>query len=125
MTSKDSFRPYPTHGWLRVTTTHSLGTTWIAPLLGEFPARHPEARGELLLSNDKLDIIAGEIDVALRVGRLANSNLAARTLNVFRCGLHDAELRRSIRRAAAFRRPDRPHWGPRVLSSKRQIMAER
>src|SRR6187549_296050 len=25
-------------GWLRVTATHSLGTTWIAPLLGEFRA---------------------------------------------------------------------------------------
>jgi DNA-binding transcriptional LysR family regulator len=75
-------------GWLRVTATHSLGTTWIARLLGEFRARHPEVRVELLLSNDKLDIIAGEIDVALRVGKLADSNLAARKLTVFRTAVY-------------------------------------
>lgn len=75
-------------GWLRVTATHSLGTTWIAPLLGEFHARHPEVRVELLLSNDKVDIIAGEIDVALRVGKLADSNLAARKLTVFRTAVY-------------------------------------
>jgi DNA-binding transcriptional LysR family regulator len=75
-------------GWLRVTTTHSLGSTWIAPLLGEFHARHPEVRVELLLSNEHLDIIAGEIDVALRVGTLADSNLLARRLSVLRSSVY-------------------------------------
>ena len=70
-------------GWLRVTTTHPLGNIWVAPLLSEFHARHPDVRVELLLSNDNLDIIAGEIDVALRVGTLPDSNLAARRLAVF------------------------------------------
>jgi DNA-binding transcriptional LysR family regulator len=45
-------------------------------------------RVQLLLSNDKLDIIAGEIDVALRVGKLADSNLAARKLTVFRTAVY-------------------------------------
>jgi DNA-binding transcriptional LysR family regulator len=75
-------------GWLRVTAPYSLGTTWIAPLLGEFHARHPEVRVELILSNDQLDIIAGEIDVALRVGVLADSNLVARKLSVFRTAVY-------------------------------------
>jgi DNA-binding transcriptional LysR family regulator len=75
-------------GWLRVTTTHSLGSTWIAPLLGEFHARHPDVRVELLLSNEHLDIIAGEIDVALRVGTLADSNLVARRLSVLRSSVY-------------------------------------
>lgn len=75
-------------GWLRVTTTHSLGATWIAPLLGEFHARHPDVRVELLLSNEHLDIIAGEIDVALRVGTLADSNLVARRLSVLRSSVY-------------------------------------
>jgi DNA-binding transcriptional LysR family regulator len=73
---------------LRVTTTHALGATWIAPLLGEFHARHPQVRVELLLSNDHLDIIAGEIDVALRVGTLADSNLLARKLSVLRAAVY-------------------------------------
>jgi DNA-binding transcriptional LysR family regulator len=75
-------------GWLRVTTTHALGATWIAPLLGEFHARHPQVRVELLLSNEHLDIIAGEIDVALRVGTLADSNLLARRLSVLRAAVY-------------------------------------
>ena len=75
-------------GWLRVTTTHSVGTTWIAPLLGEFHARHPEVRVELLLSNEHLDLIAGEIDVALRVGTLADSNLVVRRLSVLRTAVY-------------------------------------
>jgi DNA-binding transcriptional LysR family regulator len=75
-------------GWLRVTTTHSLGTTWIAPLLSEFHAHHPDVRVELLLSNEQLDIIAGEIDVALRVGTLADSNLVARRLSVLRTAVY-------------------------------------
>ncbi|MES2491022.1 MAG: substrate binding domain-containing protein, partial [Pseudomonadota bacterium] len=75
-------------GWLRVTTTHSLGSTWLAPLLGEFHARYPEVRVELLLSNELVDIIAGEIDVALRVGTLADSNLIARKLSVLRSSVY-------------------------------------
>src|SRR3546814_8568914 len=75
-------------GWLRVNATHAVGNFWIAPLLGEFHARHPEVRVELLLSNDNLDIIAGEIDVAMRVGTLADSNLAARRLSVLHTAVY-------------------------------------
>ncbi|MEO8643798.1 LysR family transcriptional regulator [Pseudomonas sp.] len=75
-------------GWLRVTASHPVGNTWVAPLLSEFHARHPDVRVELLLSNDQVDIIAGEIDVAMRVGTLADSNLAARKLAVFRTAIY-------------------------------------
>src|SRR5690606_32425664 len=44
-------------GWLRVTAPYSLGIERIAPLLGEFHARHPEVRVEMLLSNEPLDLI--------------------------------------------------------------------
>src|SRR5688572_16979497 len=71
-------------GWLRITAPYSVGITWIAPLLGEFHARHPEVRVEMLLSNESLDLIAKEIDVALRVGNLPDSSLQARRLAVFR-----------------------------------------
>lgn len=71
-------------GWLRFTAPYSVGITWIAPLLGEFHARHPEVRVEMLLTNEPLDIIDKEIDVALRVGNLPDSSLVARRLAVFR-----------------------------------------
>jgi DNA-binding transcriptional LysR family regulator len=71
-------------GWLRFTAPYSIGIDKIAPLLGEFHARHPEVRVEMVLSNESLDLIDKEIDVALRIGNLPDSNLIARRLAVFR-----------------------------------------
>jgi DNA-binding transcriptional LysR family regulator len=71
-------------GWLRYTAPYSVGINWIAPLLGEFHARHPEVRVDMLLTNDNVDIIDRELDVALRVGALPDSNFVARRLAVFR-----------------------------------------
>src|SRR3546814_919297 len=71
-------------GWLRVTAPYSLGIERIAPLLGEFHARHPEVRVEMMLSNEQVDLIDKEIDVALRLGSLPDSNLVARKLAVLR-----------------------------------------
>jgi len=79
-------------GWLRITAPYSIGITWIAPLLGEFHARHPEVRVEMLLSNEPLDLISKEIDVALRVGALPDSNLAARRLSVIRTQVYASPL---------------------------------
>ena len=53
-------------GWLRFTAPYSAGVIWIAPLLGEFRARYPEVRVEMILTNETLDLIDKEIDVALR-----------------------------------------------------------
>ncbi|MGH8031236.1 MAG: LysR substrate-binding domain-containing protein [Luteimonas sp.] len=71
-------------GWLRFTAPYSMGITWIAPLLGEFHALHPEVRVEMLLNNEPVDLIEREIDVALRIGDLPDSNLVARRLALFR-----------------------------------------
>lgn len=71
-------------GWLRFTAPYSIGIDKIAPLLGEFHARHPEVRVEMVLSNEPLDLIGGEIDVALRIGNLPDSNLVARRLGSLR-----------------------------------------
>lgn len=76
-------------GWLRVTAPYSVGITWIAPLLGEFHARHPEVRVEMMLTNEPLDLVAGEIDVALRIGHPSDSSLlVARRLGTFRTQLY-------------------------------------
>ena len=69
-------------GWLRFTAPYSLGIDKIAPLLGEFHMRHPEVHVEMILANEPLDLIGGEIDVALRIGDLPDSTLVARKLGV-------------------------------------------
>ena len=71
-------------GWLRFTVPYSLGITWIAPLLGEFHAQYPEIQLDMHLGNEKLDLIGGEADLALRVGALPDSNLVARKLGSLR-----------------------------------------
>ena len=71
-------------GWLHFTAPYSIGIDKIAPLLGEFHARHPEIRIDMVLSNEPLDLIGGEIDVALRLGALPDSNLVARRLGTLR-----------------------------------------
>ncbi|MBA8889928.1 DNA-binding transcriptional LysR family regulator [Dokdonella fugitiva] len=79
-------------GWLRVTAPYSIGITWVAPLLGEFYALHPELRVELVLTQEPLDLIAKELDVGLRVGNLPDSNLAARRLSVFRTQVYASPI---------------------------------
>jgi len=71
-------------GWLRVTAPYSFGISRITPLFGEFQARYPEIRVEILLTNDRIDLIDKEIDVALRIGPLVDNHLVARRLAVFR-----------------------------------------
>lgn len=71
-------------GWLRVTAPQSFGVNWIAPHLSEFFQRYPEVRIDLDLSNEPLDLIGKEIDVAVRFGKLTDSGLVARRLTVFR-----------------------------------------
>lgn len=71
-------------GWLRFTVPYSIGITWIAPLLGDFQAQYPEILLDMHMGNEKLDLIAGEADLALRVGTLPDSNFVARKLGSLR-----------------------------------------
>lgn len=71
-------------GWLRITAPYSLGIERIAPLLGEFHALHPDVRVEMLLTNEALDIIDKELDIALRIGALPDSTFVARSLATLR-----------------------------------------
>ena len=69
-------------GWLRVTTPPSFGMKVIAPLLPEFRARYPDVRIDLVLSHQNLDLVARDIDLAIRMGALQDSAMAARKLGV-------------------------------------------
>src|SRR6186713_1192664 len=71
-------------GWLRVTAPYSFAISRITPLFGEFQARYPEVRVEMVLTNEQLDLIDKEIDLALRIGQPRDTSLVARRLGVFR-----------------------------------------
>ncbi|MGB3394449.1 MAG: LysR family transcriptional regulator [Stenotrophomonas sp.] len=67
-------------GLLRMNVPLSFGRCFVAPLIPDFCLRHPEVTVELGLSDAELDVIAGNWDLAIRIGRLADSPLQARKL---------------------------------------------
>jgi LysR family transcriptional regulator, regulator for bpeEF and oprC len=78
-------------GWLKITAPYTLSETTLTPILLEFRQRYPEVRLDLTLSNERIDILENEIDVALRVGPLADSTLVARRLAVYRSQIYASE----------------------------------
>lgn len=71
-------------GWLRVTAPFTLCTEFVSALIRDFRTLYPEVKIDLVLSNDRLDLVAHQIDVALRVGPLPDSSLVARPLARYR-----------------------------------------
>jgi DNA-binding transcriptional LysR family regulator len=70
----------PPSGPLRVTAPSAFGVTVLAPLAAEFSVRHSGVTLELLLTDRYLDLVAENIDLALRVGALGDSRLIQRRL---------------------------------------------
>ncbi len=67
-------------GVLRVTAPGELGRLRIAPLVAAFQQRHPQLTVQLVLTDTVVDLLAADIDVAVRIGNLADSTMIAREL---------------------------------------------
>lgn len=67
-------------GRLRVTAALSHGRLCVVPLLGQFAALYPHILIDIALTDTLVDIAAGQADVAVRFGPLADSMLMARKL---------------------------------------------
>jgi DNA-binding transcriptional LysR family regulator len=67
-------------GTLRVAAPVLFGATWLTPMAASFMQRWPEIEVELVLSERKADLIADQLDLAIRVGELPDSSLRARRL---------------------------------------------
>ena len=71
-------------GRLRVHLPAAYGRYRIAPLLASFLRRHPLIRLETIYDDAYVDMVEAKIDLALRVGKLANTQLAARRVGTMR-----------------------------------------
>lgn len=68
-------------GVLRASLRITAGTTVVVPALPKFLARYPDLELDLALTDERSDLIANNIDVALWLGALPDSEIVARRLS--------------------------------------------
>jgi DNA-binding transcriptional LysR family regulator len=64
-------------GRLRVTVSNAFGMRRLSPLLPAFCMAHPALDLDLVMTEAPVDLIAGRVDVAVRLGNLRDSSLIA------------------------------------------------
>ena len=74
----------PVHGLLRLTAPVQFGRRHMAPIVGRFLDAHDGVEVELILNDRNIDLIEEGIDIALRIGPLADSSLLARPVGQVR-----------------------------------------
>ena len=74
-------------GRLRITAPVSLGTEVLAPALARFQASAPDVVLDVTLTDRNVDLIDEGIDVAFRVGNIADSPIISRPLGPYRMAL--------------------------------------
>ncbi len=67
-------------GDLRVTSTVTFGTVWLAPRLKEFMELYPDIRISLVVDDHELDLSMREADVAIRMWKPTQSDLVQRKM---------------------------------------------
>jgi DNA-binding transcriptional LysR family regulator len=67
-------------GTLRVSTSVAFGRRVLTPLMLQFMRQHPQLQVDLSFDDRYVNLVEQGIDVALRMGRLADSQLGARYL---------------------------------------------
>jgi len=67
-------------GTLRISTNAAFGRTCMLPHLDEFFRIYPDINLDLLFDDDYVDLVKQGIDLAIRVGPLADSSLIARKI---------------------------------------------
>ena len=77
-------------GRVRITAPGDLGHWLLAPILVRFAMRYPEVHLEVSLTQRLVDLVQEGFDLALRVGKLADSRLVARPLGLIRAGVFAA-----------------------------------
>ena len=74
----------PVRGVLRITTPVQFGRRHVAPIVSAFLNEYPDVRVELSLHDRNLDLIEEGLDLAVRIGALADSSLVARQVGSVR-----------------------------------------
>ncbi|MBN3764070.1 LysR family transcriptional regulator [Burkholderia sp. Ac-20365] len=103
-------------GKLRVSAAVCFARLHIVPRLPAFLEQHPDLDLELVLDDRNIDLVEEGIDVALRMGELADSNMTARRIAIAR--------RRVLATPAYFERHGMP-GAPAELLAHRAVVYTR
>lgn len=71
-------------GMLRLTAPFDYGVDVVVPAIAAFTKRYPACKVDAILTDQTLDIMSGNIELAIRVGWLAETSLQARKIGSFR-----------------------------------------
>ncbi len=74
----------PVRGLIRVAASVPFGRMHVSGIVNSFLAAYPDTRVDLMLNDRYVDLIDDGVDVAVRVGVLADSGLVARTVGSMR-----------------------------------------
>ncbi|WP_028771397.1 LysR family transcriptional regulator [Shewanella waksmanii] len=80
------------HGKVRITAPNALMETLVTPVIANLLRQYPRLQPQLISSDQQLDLAKHNIDLAIRVGRSANSSDKQRRIGEFRdilCGQQD------------------------------------
>src|ERR1700756_4398880 len=80
-------------GRLVVSAPTGFGRLHVSPVMSAYLKRYPEVSGELRLEDRVINLVEDGIDLAVRIGRLADSSLVAR---------HVGEMRRIVVASPAY-----------------------
>lgn len=69
-----------TYGQLRISVPHSLSRVVIAPALASFMRRYPDLSLDVMSDDSYTDIVQEGVDLAFRLGELADSSLMAKRI---------------------------------------------
>lgn len=87
-------------GTLRITAPLTFGSERLAPALCEFSRRYPQIKLDVVLTNQRMDLLDNGFDVGIRMGTLASSSrLIARPLHDYTltiCAAPEYLAKRSI-----------------------------
>lgn len=90
-------------GPIRLSAPLSFGISYLAPALADFASLHPAVELDIEFEDRNVDLVGGGYDLAVRIGRLADSALVARRI---------APVRKCVVASpaylAAHGRPERP-----------------
>lgn len=71
-------------GTLRLAAPFDYGITAVVPAIAEFTQRYPQCKVDAVFSDQSLDLMSGQVELAIRVGWLTDLNVQARQTGTFR-----------------------------------------